>query len=114
VETDSGLAGPCLSTEIGTFRRCPRARANVHGAACAFSRTQNRHEPVREWLGLGKEVSKGVGSDILTAQWNWPVGKPLVDGLAGGFTRFAARISERSTACSSASAPRRWSCFTAS
>jgi len=34
--------------------------------------------------GLGKEVSKTVGSDILTAQWSWPVGKPLVDGLGGG------------------------------
>lgn len=52
---------------------------------CAFYRTESGHEPVREWLrDLGKEVSKAVGSDILTVQWNWPVGKPLVDGLAGG------------------------------
>jgi len=40
---------------------------------------------VREWLReLGKEVSKEIGSDVLTVQWNWPVGKPLVDGLGGG------------------------------
>lgn len=52
---------------------------------CAFYRTDSGHEPVREWLrGLGKEVSKAVGSDIPTVQWNCPVGKPLVDGLAGG------------------------------
>jgi len=29
-------------------------------------------------------VSKEIGSDILTVQWNWPVGKPLVDGLGNG------------------------------
>ena len=52
---------------------------------CAFYRTPSNHEPVREWLrSLGKEVSKTIGSDILTVQWNWPVGKPLVDGLGRG------------------------------
>ena len=52
---------------------------------CAFYRTAVGHEPVREWLReLGKEVSKRIGSDILAVQWNWPVGKPLVDGLGGG------------------------------
>ena len=52
---------------------------------CAFYRTQSGHEPVRDWLrDLGKEVSKTIGSDILTVQWSWPVGKPLVDGLGGG------------------------------
>ena len=52
---------------------------------CAFYRTGSDHEPVRDWLrGLGKEVSKTIGSDILTVQWSWPVGKPLVDGLGGG------------------------------
>jgi len=52
---------------------------------CAFYRTDVGHEPVREWLReLGKVVSKEIGSDILTVQWNWPVGKPLVDGLGDG------------------------------
>ena len=52
---------------------------------CAFYRTQSGHEPVRDWLrGLGKEVSKTIGSDILSVQWSWPVGKPLVDGLGSG------------------------------
>ena len=49
---------------------------------CAFYRTDSQREPVRDWLrGLGKEVSKTIGSDILTVQWSWPVGKPLVDAL---------------------------------
>jgi hypothetical protein len=33
---------------------------------------------------LGKEVSKTIGSDILTVQWSWPVSKPLVDGIGLG------------------------------
>ena len=52
---------------------------------CAFYRNDVGREPVREWLrSLGREVSKAIGSDILTVQWSWPVGKPLVDGLGGG------------------------------
>jgi len=40
---------------------------------------------VRDWLrSLGKEVSKTIGSDILTVQWSWPVSKPLVDGFGRG------------------------------
>jgi phage-related protein len=52
---------------------------------CAFYRTSSANEPVRDWLrALGKEASKTIGSDILTVQWSWPVGKPLVDGLGAG------------------------------
>lgn len=40
---------------------------------------------MRDWLrSLGREVSKTIGSDLLAVQWNWPVGKPLVDGLGRG------------------------------
>jgi phage-related protein len=54
---------------------------------------------------LGKEVSKTIGSDILTVQCSWPVGKPLVDGLGGGLLRDSQqRTSGRSTKCSSATA----------
>jgi phage-related protein len=59
---------------------------------CAFYRTQSGPEPVRDWLrGLGKEVSKTIGSDILTVQCSWPVGK--TPGRWPGrrvVTRFAA------------------------
>ena len=52
---------------------------------CAFYRTESQREPVRDWLrGVSKEVSKTIGSDILTVQWSWLVGQPLVDGLGGG------------------------------
>jgi phage-related protein len=40
---------------------------------------------VRDWLrDLGREVSKTIGSNILTVQWGWPVGKPPIDALGGG------------------------------
>ena len=62
----------------------PRSSQNPR-LGCAFYRTAGGNEPVRDWLrALGKEVSKTVGSDILTVQWCWPIGKPLVDGLGGG------------------------------
>jgi phage-related protein len=62
----------------------PRRSSQGPRLGCAFYRTDVGHEPVREWLrSLGKEVSKAIGSDILTVQWSWPVGKPLVDGFGG-------------------------------
>jgi phage-related protein len=33
---------------------------------------------------LPKEVRREIGADIGTVQWQWPVGKPLVDGFGGG------------------------------
>jgi phage-related protein len=47
-----------------------------------FFRTEAGNEPVREWLkSLPKEDCKTIGADILTVQYAWPVGKPLVDNL---------------------------------
>jgi phage-related protein len=40
---------------------------------------------VREWLlSLAKEVRQEIGADIGRVQWQWPVGRPLVDGFGGG------------------------------
>ena len=40
---------------------------------------------MRDWLlSLSKEVRREVGADIGRVQWQWPVGKPLVDGFGGG------------------------------
>jgi phage-related protein len=45
-----------------------------------FYRTATGNEPVREWLkSLPTEERKTIGADILSAQYAWPVGKPLVD-----------------------------------
>gem|GEM_PF-3617810 len=40
---------------------------------------------------LPKEDCKTIGADILTVQYVWPVGKPLVDNLGGGIWEIQAR-----------------------
>jgi hypothetical protein len=53
--------------------------------AVVFFRTVAGNEPVRAWLkDLGKEDRKTIGEDILTIQYAWPLGKPLVDNLGDG------------------------------
>jgi phage-related protein len=53
--------------------------------AVVFFQTEAGNEPVRIWLReLPKEERKAIGEDILTAQFAWPVGKPLVDSFGGG------------------------------
>jgi len=50
-----------------------------------FFKTETGNEPVRDWLkSLAKEECKTIGADILTVQYAWPVGKPLVDKLSDG------------------------------
>jgi phage-related protein len=61
-----------------------------------FYRTAAGHEPVREWLKkLPKEDRKVLGADILTAQYAWPVGKPLVDNLGDGIWEIRSRLRDR-------------------
>ena len=50
-----------------------------------FFKTETGNEPVREWLkALSKADRTIIGADILTVQYAWPVGKPLVDNLGDG------------------------------
>ena len=61
-----------------------------------FFKTEAGHEPVREWLrGLPKEDCKTIGADILTVQYVWPVGKPLVDNLGDGIWEVRSRLNNR-------------------
>ena len=61
-----------------------------------FFKTETGNEPVREWLReLSKEDSKGIGADILTVQYAWPVGKPLVDSLGDGIWEVRSRLDNR-------------------
>jgi len=47
-----------------------------------FFRTENGTEPVREWLkSLSKADKKSIGEDIMTVQFGWPLGMPLVRNL---------------------------------
>lgn len=61
-----------------------------------FFKTEADNEPVREWLkDLPKEDCKTIGVDILTVQYAWPVGKPLVDNLGDGIWEVRSRLNNR-------------------
>jgi phage-related protein len=61
-----------------------------------FFKTDMNNEPVREWLkDLPKEDCKVIGTDILTVQYAWPVGKPLVDNLSDGIWEVRSRLEKR-------------------
>ena len=61
-----------------------------------FFKTDSGNEPVREWLKeLPKEDCKTIGTDILTVQYAWPVGKPLVDNLGDGLWEVRSRLNNR-------------------
>ena len=61
-----------------------------------FFKTDSGNEPVREWLReLPKEDCKSIGTDILTVQYAWPVGKPLVDNLGDGLWEVRSRLNNR-------------------
>jgi hypothetical protein len=43
-----------------------------------FFRNDAGGEPVRDWLkGLDEVERRAIGTDLLRAQWRWPVGMPL-------------------------------------
>lgn len=51
---------------------------------------------MREWLkDLTKEDCKVIGTDILTVQYAWPVGQPLVDNLGDGIWEVRSRLGNR-------------------
>jgi phage-related protein len=61
--------------------------------AVVFFRTDAGNEPVRAWLReLPKEERKAIGEDILTVQFAWPVGKPLVDSFGGGLWEIRSNL----------------------
>ena len=61
-----------------------------------FFKTDTENEPVREWLkSLAKEECKVIGTDILTVQYAWPLGKPLVDNLGDGIWEVRSRLDNR-------------------
>jgi phage-related protein len=50
-----------------------------------FFRNDSGGEPVREWLkALGEGERRAVGTDLLRAQWRWPVGMPLCRPMGKG------------------------------
>ena len=61
-----------------------------------FFRTETGREPVREWLqDLPKEERKIIGVDIMTVQFRWPLGMPLVDSLGSGIWEIRSKLPNR-------------------
>jgi len=61
-----------------------------------FFQTETGNQPVRSWLKeLSKDDCKVIGTDILTVQYAWPLGKPLVDHLGDGIWEVRSRLDNR-------------------
>jgi phage-related protein len=64
-----------------------------------FFRTATGNEPVREWLkDLPVQERHAIGTDLLRAQWRWPVGMPLCRAMRGGLWEIRTDLSSRRTA----------------
>lgn len=64
-----------------------------------FFRTATGSEPVREWLRALPQVERqAVGSDLLRAQWRWPVGMPLCRPMGTGLWEIRTELPTKRTA----------------
>lgn len=67
-----------------------------NGLEVFFYRSNNGHEPVREWLkALSKENKKILGEDIKIVQFGWPLGMPLVRNLGNKLWEIRSNINGR-------------------
>ncbi|MBI3828528.1 MAG: type II toxin-antitoxin system RelE/ParE family toxin [Planctomycetes bacterium] len=59
-----------------------------------FFRLTSGEEPVRRWLkeDLSLEERKRIGRDIMTIQFRWPLGMPLVRSLGEGLHEVRSRL----------------------
>ena len=64
-----------------------------------FFRTPGGSEPVRDWLReLPVAERHAIGSDLLRAQWRWPVGMPLCRAMGGGLWEVRTDLPTKRTA----------------
>jgi phage-related protein len=64
--------------------------------AVVFFRTETGAEPVRDWLrSLEKDERRAIGEDILTVQYAWPLGRPLVGYLGSQIWEVRSRLRNR-------------------
>jgi hypothetical protein len=70
-----------------------------HKIPLIFYRSETGVEPVREWLqGLPEVERHAIGSDLLRAQWQWPVGMPLCRPMGSGLWEIRTDLETRRTA----------------
>jgi phage-related protein len=64
-----------------------------------FFRTLAGNEPVRDWLKeLPEEERQSIGTDLLRAQWRWPLGMPLCRAMGGGLWEVRTDLPTNRTA----------------
>jgi phage-related protein len=64
-----------------------------------FFRNSAGGEPVREWLkGLDDAERLTIGTDLLRAQWRWPVGMPLCRPMGKGLWEVRTDLPRNRTA----------------
>ncbi|MGC1449749.1 MAG: type II toxin-antitoxin system RelE/ParE family toxin [Candidatus Sulfotelmatobacter sp.] len=63
-----------------------------------FFRNDAGGEPVRDWLkGLDEVERRAIGTDLLRAQWRWPVGMPLCRPMGKGLWEVRTDLSGNRT-----------------
>jgi phage-related protein len=61
-----------------------------------FFRTETGREAVRDWLqDLPKHERKIIGIDIMTVQFRWPLGMPLVANIGSGIWEVRSTLPTR-------------------
>jgi phage-related protein len=64
-----------------------------------FFRNDSGGEPVRQWLrGLDEADRHAIGTDLLRAQWRWPVGMPLCRAMGSGLWEIRTDLPSNRTA----------------
>jgi phage-related protein len=64
-----------------------------------FFRSNAGSEPVRDWLKeMGEADRRAIGTDLLRAQWRWPVGMPLCRPMGRGLWEVRTDLSGNRTA----------------
>ena len=64
-----------------------------------FFRNERGGEPVRDWLrSLDEAERQAIGTDLLRAQWRWPVGMPLCRPMGKGLWEVRTDLPSNRTA----------------
>ncbi len=64
-----------------------------------FFRSNTGGEPVREWLReLDVVERRAIGTDLLRAQWRWPIGMPLCRPMGQGLWEVRTDLPSNRTA----------------
>lgn len=70
------------------------ARPKSPNLRVVFFRLASGDEPVRRWLkeDLSLDDRKRIGQDIMTIQFRWPLGMPLVRSMGDGLHEVRSRL----------------------